>query len=55
MSLEQLLSKRKATNFSFEVKVEGIKFMGNSSNCQCDCDCRCVQGNCACECACDCK
>lgn len=49
MSLEQLLEKRNATEYSFPEAITGIfnKIVSqNSTHCpQCDCDC-----NCRCDC-----
>ena len=60
MSLEQLLSKRNATNVSFAVAITGIQFNPNYTNSgwDCNCDCKCSGPGtsfCACECACVCS
>lgn len=62
MSLEQLLSKRKATQVSFTKVIYGINQHTSrnvsESFCDCNCDCACSGPDvsfCACECACICQ
>lgn len=66
MSLEQLLTKRNATQISFTKIIYGINQHTSSNiilsygdcNCACNCDCNCSGPGadfCACECACNCR
>lgn len=58
MTLEKLLSQRKATHLSFTIAVSGIDNLSKSKyDCNCDCKCNCAPDStqCACDCACQCK